>query len=178
MKKLLSLLVAVVILPLILAGCDDDSKEPVGPNNGQSGSQEREVSSRLSLTGTTWKLYGVVDVATGLMAPPPAPIPVPEDNSGRSYSLEFREDSTFSTFSSVNEYGGTYYVEEFSDNEVIYKIHIENFWGTKVGAVEPWGGDDRWWMNSFKTIKNFTLQENELKLFYNDGMNCLIFKPL
>jgi hypothetical protein len=94
------------------------------------------------------------------------------------YALEFKEDDSFNTFSSVNEFWGKYIVLSRRDGGG-YNINIVNFTGTKVGAVikEDVVGDDLW-REAFPTITSFILQGDELRLFYNDNKNSLVFKSL
>jgi len=174
MKKLLSLFVAITSLTLVLAGCNDgNGVESVDRDGDQASVNAPPVDTPKSLAGTSWKLTGVLDVATGSVTPPPA---VREPNE-KYYTLEFKEDGTFYTISSINSFHGAY-VEEFRENEDVHKIQITDFHGTKMYGNElNLVGDELWW-TSFRTINSFTLLGKELKLFYNDGKNALVFKSI
>jgi len=185
MKKLLRVCVAVGLAlgVFLLVGCGDD--KGVGPNVGTTGGGTpstgggdqtltgewkllKESSTGQSLVGTSWKLTIVNDAGW----------PMAWETEGygeKKFSLTFKEDGTFNTFSSINEFGGTY-AEESRGGDLIYKINIANFYGTKVGGDTD--GSDDLWRHSFPTIDRFSLVDGVvLKLYYDGGKNYLEFAP-
>ena len=54
-------------------------------------------------------------------------------------------------------------------------FQLNDFGGTKSGEF----GDGYLYVNPFwnRTIQSFSYMENELKLFFNENKNCLLFKP-
>jgi hypothetical protein len=169
MKKIQYLLVAITSFTLVFVDCNDDSvKPPVNPNeDGEWRSDDK------TLAGTSWKLSGVVDVSTGVMSFPSICPTIYEDRM--CYSLNFNADGNLNTYSSANEYWGTYGVEVRGDGDkTVYRININDFTGTKRYGEECDDGDELW-RKSFSTVNSFALHENELKLFYNDNQNYLLF---
>jgi hypothetical protein len=168
MKKVLSLLVAITSLTLVFVDCNDNGvKPPVDPNGSVNvpADTSKGGSSSQSLAGTSWKLFDVIGDDRDWWAVSDRP----SNYGDKLYTLEFKDDSTFITYSWVNEFYGTYTMN-FSGDDVFYSINFSS--GTKVG-----GPPDLWW-DTHLLVETFTVQENELKLFYNDGENCLLFKPL
>ena len=125
-----------------------------------------------SLEGTKWKLAGIVNAKTGVLK-----ILEPK-NCENCYTLAFdnmvpycEEDilSSFSTYSSTNKLGGCYTVDYAQ-----HSIHIFNFGGTKIGE----NGDGNLWWDIFPIIEYFSLQKNQLRLYYNGKNNYLLFKQI
>jgi len=154
MKKELSLLVTITSLTLVLVGCNDNGVKPVDPNVDQNTlvDTSKGSSSYQSLAGTRdwWAVWDK-----------------PSRYGDKLYTLEFKKDGTFTTYSWVNEFHGTYAVVT---RENVYKIL--SIGGTKVG-----GPNDLWW-DIHPVGEMFTVQENELRLSYNNSKSCLVFKPL
>jgi len=186
MIKLLRGCVAVAGLALgllVWAGCSDD-EGGVGPNTGGKtpstggGDQTltgewkllKESSTGQSLVGTSWKLTTYMDVDFGGW-----PIAVETEGVGeKKYSLTFKENGTLNTFSLTNEFWGTY-TEESRGGDVIYKISIADFGGTKMGDID---GSDDLWRRSFPTIDRFSFVDGVmLKLYYDGGKSYLEFAP-
>jgi hypothetical protein len=121
----------------------------------------RNEPLEVSLTNTKWKLVRFVDVLFGeiKIAKPKAPM----------YNfLIFNEDATVSGFSSANELIGNY---EF-DLSTCY-INIDVHAMTEVGENE----DGELFLESLGKVDFFALQEHELRLYYNNKQNYLLFKP-
>ena len=116
-----------------------------------------------NLQGTKWKLTGIVDVQTGNLTE------LEPKDCNECYTLMFDTDSTFLTFSSVNELGGGY----IADYET-YSFQIIYFGGTKIGE----NGGGQLYVDPFDTmtIQAFSLKENELKLYYDSKKKYLLFK--
>jgi len=123
----------------------------------------KESTSSQSLLVKSWKLFDVVSNQRDCW------IFCNENITYRDINaIEFKEDGTITAYSCFNEFYGTYTMITRGDNVF---CSIRRFGGTKVG------GPDLWW-DTYLLIKTFTVQENELRLFYNDGKNCLVFKSL
>ena len=122
-----------------------------------------EVEPSNNLVGTQWKLAGILDTQTGVLKE------LEPKDCDRCYTLTFDTDTSFSTYSSSNELGGGYIVDY-----VKYSYQIIYFGGTKVGE---WG-DGPLYVDPFwkRDIQSFSYKENELKLFYNENKNYLLFK--
>jgi len=122
---------------------------------------ENEMLS--SLKGTQWKLAGIVDSQTDKLT-----VLEPADCE-ECYTLTFDTDSTLSTRSTSNDLTGKYI-----SNNSKYSFHIITFGGTKVGEI----GDGNLYVIPFwnKSIESFSLQKDELLLYYNDKKNYLLFK--
>jgi len=177
MKKVLSLLVAITSLALVLVDCNDNGvKPPVDPSENQvrvdtsvstpinEWKMLKEGSFGQSLAGTSWKLFDVIgDQPNWWTSCYELSIYADKHNT-----IEFKEDGTITAYSCVNWFDGSYTMITRGDDVF---CNIQNFGGTKVGGI------DLWW-DTHSLIKTFSVQEKELKLFYNDGKNCLLFKPL
>jgi len=115
------------------------------------------------LEGTKWKLAGIVDVETGNLK-----VLEPED-CDKCYTLTFDTKNTFTTNSASNGLSGNYKVDYEKKS-----IYFTNLMGTERGEL----GDGNLWWSFFYLIEYFSLQENELKLYYNENFNYLFFKQV
>ena len=140
----------------------------------KSNSMSAGGEKQLSLTGTKWKLVGIVDVETGKLK---ALEPI---NCEFCYMLTFDNSftdcseeslSSFSTYSSRNKLGGCY--------EVDYETHsfkLFTFGGTRAGEI----GDGYQYVNPFgkRQIQSFMLKKGELRLYYDENKNYLLFRQI
>ena len=132
-------------------------------------SEESKVSLKISLNepeftlkGTTWKLVGFVDTETGEVKEA-EPI-----NYERCYLITFNKDgNTFDGFSFNHPFCGRYVFDEGTSNINIYMEKME------LPICERFDGDR--YINSLNDIQSLGLQKNELRLYYNDKKNCLLF---
>ena len=136
-----------------------------------------------SLQGTKWKLAGIVDVQTGEMKE------LEPKDCVKCYTLTFDTDNPFvgsATNEGIKSWGENYFVTFSASNELggnymaDYESHsfqIIRFGGTKAGEMAD--GylyvNDTFWERG---IKSFSLQENELRLYFNENKNYLLFQPL
>jgi hypothetical protein len=141
-------LLATIFLLSILYGCSE-----INGNNDPS----------QSLESTKWKLASIVDTETGTLKE------LEPKDCEECYVLTFDTDSSFLTFSSTNELGGGY----IADYET-YSFQVTCFGGTKVGEI----GDGQLYARLFGEglIQSFSVSKNELRLYYNDNKNYLLFK--
>jgi len=120
----------------------------------------RHEPLEISLTSTKWKLVRFVDVVTGEMkiAEPRAPM----------YNfLIFNEKQTLSGFS-CNELRGNYEI----DYSTCY-INIDIQAITELNE----GGDGELFIELLNKVDSFSLQDHELRLYYNNKQNYLLLKP-
>jgi hypothetical protein len=176
MKK--KLILTAVVLTYIIIGCSGDISSVDADGSGAI--QESPDTGTTCypdeiqfIEGTSWKLSYIVDEVLGVVTHAPTSH---ANTILNPYTLEFGVDSTFRTFSSVNTFFGKYIVlSRRACGE--YSIYMVQYIGTKVYAEEDFVGDNLW-REAFPTIKRFVLQGDELKLFYNDNKNSLVFKSL
>jgi len=150
--KLLKLLTFSLLLIIAATSCNSNQKLQTEAPEEQPENLE-----------DVWKLTGIVDVETNELR-----VLEPKD-CDKCYTLKFNTDSTFSTLSSINVLGGAYKADYITNS-----IHIFNFGGTKIGET----GDGYLWWDIFPTIQLFSMKENELRLYYNNKKNYLLFKLL
>jgi len=196
MKKTLLLLTAFFIMGSF-AACTKETESSTEETNTieemKSAEETNTVEKMKSteetnpLEGTKWKLAGIVDTSTNeLMVLEPKYL---DDFFSRVYdvndfyTLMFDKDDAFTGRTTTNIIMGTYTflktdLENLdkSNNEkyVTNSIFFDSFGGTKLGEL----GDGKLWWDIFPTIRFFSLQEKELKLFYNDNKNYFLFKLL
>ena len=119
-----------------------------------------------SLTGVKWKLFGIVDVKTGELKALKS-YTVNGKDCEQCYTITFKEDGTFTGFSTTNELYGNYLI-----NYSTHDLKISGLGGTKIGEV----GDGYLYKDILRTVQSFDLVENELKLYYNNKSNYLSYK--
>ncbi|MDR0612046.1 MAG: META domain-containing protein [Dysgonamonadaceae bacterium] len=118
-----------------------------------------------SLTGNKWKLLGIVDVKTGELKALKS-YTVDGKDCEKCYTVTFKEDGTFTGFSTTNELYGNYLI-----NYSTHDFKISGLGGTKMGEL----GDGQIYDVILRTVQSFNLVENELKLYYNNKNNYLSF---
>jgi len=152
--------ITLALLTFLDAGCND-VRDPVKPNHEQvtqalaSEWKMLEKSSCPSLIGTAWRWDRLRS-------------PLVSDDA-QTHTLRFKMDGTLM----VDEYRGTY-EKIYRGNDIIYKINIADFIGTSIGKFNS-GKQYETWQTVFPKIKSFSLQGNELTLFYNDDKDSLVY---
>ena len=129
------------------------------------GCDKSKMSQKDTLQGSKWKLVGIGSldkIALQELEP---------KDCEKCYTLTFDTDNTFQTFSSTNELQGFYKANYGSQT-----IQITDFGGTKRGEIGD--GYLYWNHDIWHTVQTFSLQENELRLYYNANRNYLLFKTL
>jgi hypothetical protein len=121
-----------------------------------------ETDDSIKLQGTTWKLVGFADVETGTLRKA-----VPEDCKS-CYTVRFLTDTVFSGTSCTNKIDGYYHV----DYGIPCSIDMVITLTTEV--VEYFDGE--LFVKNLSSVQSFSIQEDELKLYYNDKKNYLLFK--
>ena len=147
MKKILKLTVFTVVL-LMLAG-------------GLTTCKSNEKPLKLTcLEDTEWKLTAFVDTQTGTLTEPEP------KSCNECYTLKF-ETNTLCGVTSSNRFCGDYKI----DYEV-HSIRISNIAGDEKGE-QGYGSQ---YYRDLLAVQSFSYNKNELKLFYNDKKNYLLFK--
>jgi hypothetical protein len=146
----------LVILGFIVTSCKDD---------------DNKLSPQI-LKGTEWKTIGIVDVKTDSLVELGY-------NCERCYMLSFDigdnplhsiidgDELFYTAFTSANTLHGTYDV-----NYLTYSISFTTYWQTIVAEH----GDGELWKSILLAVEKFSLQEDELRLYYNGNKNYLHFK--
>ena len=149
--------VILLILLSILYGCDsNESMDSNGNDSIDNNIKEEEPDIENNpLTGTMWKCVGIVDVETGTLTE------IKPKEHEKCYTLIFNTKSSFTTWSSVNDLRGEFIIDFAKQS-----FSITIFGGTKVNEI----GDDNLYTTPFwrYLIHSFSLEEKELKLYYND----------
>jgi len=171
MKNTLKITVFSAIL-LILAGgitsCKDKDLSPIV--EPMFTWEILTVVEEGKLEGSKWKLVGIVDAETDDLKE------LEPKDCESCYTLAFdnsipycNEDDlkSFSVRSSTNDLGGCFVIDYTAQ-----RFHVYSFGGTKISEV----GDGSLFHNVFRNIQSFFLQENELRLYYNNKQNYLFFK--
>jgi hypothetical protein len=112
------------------------------------------------LTKTKWKLVGFVDVETET-------IKEAYPNGEYHYVLTFNKWGKFSGLTSSNSIEGKY--------KINYYKHSINF-SMKLGTVANEFPDGYIYTDALFKVDYFFIQENELKLYYNNKQNYLLYR--
>lgn len=92
---------------------------------------------------------------------------LPETN----ITLKFEENNEFRGSAGCNQYFGSYQVEE--DNSISMGTIISTeMWCQGEGIMEQEGR----YLSSLRNVTSFEIEDDNLKLFYNDGEGVLNFK--
>ena len=125
------------------------------------GGCEKKKENKNPLKNTEWKLVNFVYVANNTNK-------IPEPNSEMCYILKFLETAdSLTAVSSTNNFIGTYTIDIKTSS-----ISITRLIGTKINEI----GDGVSFVKSLNTVDKYTIDNNILKLYYNDSKNCLEFK--
>ena len=136
-----AILCMVFALFLMTSGCENSSNAATEDNE-------------MTLTGTAWKLVGVVDTETGELKE------LEPNECNGCYTFTFDTDSTAIGRSASNTLG------------VILRPVVRIFLMTDVG------GENIIFTNAIGTIISYELSKNELTFYCNDGKNYLTCKKL
>ena len=109
-----------------------------------------------SLIETTWKLAGIVDTQTGILKV------LEREGCADCYSFTFDTDSTAFGISIVNHLGVSL--------RPIVRIFVMTY------ALDNHWDDTALFYNAISSIISYKLNKNELKFYYNDNKNYLLFK--
>ena len=125
------------------------------------GGCEKKKENKNTLKNTEWKLVNFVDVANNTNK-------IPEPNSEMCYILKFLETAdSLTAVSSTNNFIGTYTIDIKTSS-----ISITRLVGTEINEI----GDGVSFVKSLNTVDKYMIDNNILKLYYNDNKNYLEFK--
>ena len=125
------------------------------------GGCEKKKENKNPLKNTEWKLVNFVDVANNTNK-------IPEPNSEMCYILKFLETGdSLTAVSSTNNFIGTYTIDIKTSS-----ISIASLRGTEINEI----GDGVSFVKSLNTVDKYMIDNNILKLYYDDSKNCLEFK--
>jgi|GEM_PF-472829 len=174
-KQAFKLMAVLLVLAGSLTACtkkekiEEPTEEPTVEEVVILEGASLDTNEEFPLAGVKWKLAGIVDDNTNELK-----VLEPKDSDGFTshffgefYTLLFETKNIYSGRTTTNEIGGTYEAN-YETNSILFL----NLGGTKLGEL----GDGNLWWSIFPTIKSFFLQENELKLYYNDNKSYLLFK--
>ena len=125
------------------------------------GGCEKKKENKNPLKNTEWKLVNFVYVANNTNK-------IPEPNSEMCYILKFLETAdSLTAVSSTNNFIGTYTIDIKTSS-----ISITRLVGTEINEI----GDGVSFVKSLNTVDKYMIDNNILKLYYNDNKNYLEFK--
>jgi hypothetical protein len=114
-----------------------------------------------TLENTNWKLVGFVDIETGCLKK------AEPTDCNSCYTLNFKADSILFGHTSTNSFNAAYIVD-YDMNSIQIKVLLS----TTVGEM----GDGYLYDSILDKVQFFILQMDELRLYYNDKNNYLLFK--
>jgi hypothetical protein len=118
-----------------------------------------------SLTGVKWKLIGIGDVKTDELKALKS-YTVDGKDCKKCYTVTFKENGTFTGFSTTNELYGNYLI-----NYSTHDFKISELGGLKINEL----GDGNIYFTLLGTVQSYDLIESGLKLYYNNKNNYLLF---
>ena len=118
------------------------------------------VNEPISLKNTKWKLVGFVDVVADTMK-------IAEPESEKCYILSFDNERTLSGVGCANTLSGNYDINYNTNN-----INILIWNTTEINHLF----DEKLYLETLNIIQSFYVQGKELKLYYNDNKNYLLYK--
>jgi len=123
------------------------------------------------LTDTKWKLIGFENIETG-------EVKIPEPIGKDYFLLSFNNSLAFDGFTSNNQFTGRYRIK---GDETLDKMSIR----TRITSTTSFDDshDGKIYFDAIGKVHEFSLEKNELKLFYplfpfNDSTYCLIFNKI
>jgi hypothetical protein len=128
-------------------------------SNEQPNSDESDTNR--SLQDTNWKLAGIVDSETNTLKE------LKPDDCDRCYTLHFDTDSTLTGRSSVNDLFANYEID-FDLSSIQIKL-------ARTKIYEPVDGE--LYVERLMAIQSFSVTDKELKLYYGEQGNYLLYKP-
>jgi heat shock protein HslJ len=165
-NKLGLITIVITILCTLLIGffITVSCEKPTVPNTPQSDDPAlltTKDSTATNLAGTKWKLVKFVNVSEGITKDP-------EPSSDSCYWIMFNNDGTMCGQSSTNELFG-YYQINFSTLTIQLLVG-----GTKISEMF----DGSLYMEKINLVDSFNLTNTDLKMYYNNQQNYLLFKSL
>ena len=125
------------------------------------------TDQQATLENTKWKLEGFVDVEEGcLKRAKPWEDREKYYNYEKHYTLHFTDSVLFGV-TTTNNFKATSDIDYTT-----YSIQIRLIFSTEVGEV----GDGYQYCDILDEVQSFSLKNNELRLYYNNKKNYLLFK--
>ena len=147
--KFLGLGLFLSVLAIVTACGSDDDELPTTDTDTSD-----EV---VTLTSTSWKLYGYVDVNDNTVTQP-------IEHMSSSYTVRFSEVDQFDGRSCFNEIGGIYCFEGDS-------IKWLSAAKTKIGMDKPYSDADEYFFRSLMASFKYEITNRQLRLYYKDTEN-------
>jgi hypothetical protein len=110
------------------------------------------------LEGTKWKLVGIVDVKTGVLTE------LDPKDCERCYTLVFESDSIALGYSVANR--------------MYLCLSPKLIIGVATEIYDSMNGDVQLLYDAMETMGSYTIRNNEMKLFYNNKRNYLLYKSV
>ena len=123
---------------------------------------EQTTVAPQALLNITWKLEGFVDIEGCKIKK------LENFEHFNSYYLIFKEDESLYGIGACNGLNGTYEID-YSINNLNINIGIS----TEVYCPKT---DEELYVETLNKVQLFSIQENELRLYYNNKHNYLLFK--
>jgi len=171
--KFTALSAVLLMLATGLVSCDRSSSEtpPETPNVTEFTWEILPMTELEDLEGSHWKLVGIVDAVTGSLKE------LSPKDCEKCYRIIFDNNTignnengyTFFLFTSINTLRGHYMVDLETR-----RIMVSNFGGTRARETD----DGDLFYDAFSRVQALLLQENELRLFYNNKQSYLLFKSI
>ena len=158
----------------IVTGCEN-SKE--SDENSDNGVEPTSLIDPMSLIDTRWKLTGIIGVETEVFRELER-----QQSCDICYTLSFETDSVYYDGTNAVQAGWHYRFNGYSSKNILscpYRIDYEtgafqiiHMGGSEAGEVP----DGQLYKDALYDVQSFTLQNNELTLYYNNKKNFLKFK--
>lgn len=165
-KRMLQVL-AMSMLIVVFTGCkgttDSGPKDDIVFKDKTKITGEEQLKS---LVGTKWKLVGFVETKTGNLKEAE---PLDKGDVG-AYAIHFANDTTIFSRTSTNSINVTCKFN-YLNNEIIVKQVLR----TEVGEMF---GDGEEFINSLMSLSRFEVNTKQLKMYYNNGDNYLLYNYL
>jgi hypothetical protein len=139
---------------LLLGGCSNDSDLSKDNDTASSNTKENENTDISSLVNTKWKLVGIMGIEKIFIELEPK-------ECEACYTITFDTDTTASGRSACNDIN-------------ILNINPINIARTKVYCGDT-SDEEKYW-TAIISVTSYIVENDELKFFYNDGKNWLLYK--
>jgi hypothetical protein len=156
MKNIKMSFIATITVLAIVSACEKD-------NSIKDVLDDESINT---LAGT-WKVISYDDVANNTQIIKNADNTWPDNNNG-DVIITFKDTVPTGQFHGItvtNEVYGNYTLSNPR------KIHIENFWGTKMNQPD-WA--DLFW-EGIRKSEEYSVNSKQLRIFYNSGKNSITF---
>jgi hypothetical protein len=146
-------IIKIAAVLLILAGIVSCGKEDNENCSCDNGSNELIV-----LESTGWKLTGITDVETGMI------MELEPKDCSNCYTFYFDTECTARGYSVANT--------------ILLRLSPQVSMGVATELYDSDIGDVQLFYDAIKTVISYTVTNDELKLYYNEGKNYLLYKKM